>query len=572
VSEPNEADLRVQAERALGVPSGLESIDPIGLARSLTRALGTAPLRPARTARTISRFVTTLASAAVSVTIHAFAGHAQPAVAPAPADRRFAHVAWNDNVGFFALKQAYLAHCAVVRDLVADTHLDAPEQFKASFGASLFCDALSPTNLALTNPAVLERALETAGRSMLRGASYFVKDVITNDGLPRRVDRGAFKLGASLAATPGDVIYRNELIELIQYRPTTRTVHEIPLLVFPPWINRYYIVDLSPGRSLVQWAVDHGITVFAVSYRNPDASMADVTFADYLRSAARAALDVVQDVTGAQEVNTLAVCLGGTLSVVLMAYLAAKGEGDLVRSATLLNSLTDHAGAGALSNVFVDKRAIARIERSMRREGYLDARQLSRAFDLLRANDLIFRPFVSAWLMGESPPAFDLLAWNADATRLPAAMHSFYLRHFWLNNDFARGALRLDGELLSPNAVKTDCYVVGAEDDHIVPWASSYRTTQLLEAPCRFVLSSGGHVAGIVNPPGPKARMRVADACPPTAQDWLARAEEVQATWWQDWIEWLTARSGSSVPASASRGNERFAPLCEAPGVYAARK
>jgi polyhydroxyalkanoate synthase subunit PhaC len=568
VTQAPDPQTRADAERSLGVPTGLESIDAVGIARSFTRAVGTAPLRPIASARALGRHAVSLMDIAARVGRHAVTGHSEPVVTVPASDRRFTHRAWRDNVGYFALEQLYLAHCNLLRELVGDAGLTPHAQFKADFGASLVSDALAPTNFAITNPAVIERAYETGGRSVARGLRFFAEDVLTNDGLPRKVDTDAFELGINLAATPGDVVYRNELIELIQYRPTTPTVRDVPLLMCPPWINRYYIVDLSPGRSLVEWAVTHGMTVFAISYRNPDTSMADTTFADYLHRGILAAIEVVRAVTGSDQVNTLSVCLGGTLTVTLLAELANQGEGNLVKSATLLNSLTDHEGAGALGAVFTDERTVASIERTMARRGYLEAQQLSRAFDLLRANDLLFRPLVSAWLMGDDPPAFDLLAWNAHATRLPRAMHSFYLRHFWLENDLAKGNLALDGEALSPAAIKTDAYIVGAEEDHIVPWTSSYRTTQLLGSDSRFVLSSGGHVAGIVNPPSPKARMWVADECPPDPQQWRAHATEVGTTWWEDWLPWIIDRSGAERPAPTSPGNEVYPALTSAPGEY----
>jgi len=362
-------------------------------------------------------------------------------------------------------------------------------------------------------------------------------------------------------------VFRNDLIELIQYSPVTERTREIPLLIGPPWINKYYILDLAPGRSFVEWAVAHGLTTFAISYRNPDSTMRDFGFDEYLLKGPRAALDVVREITGAETVNTASACLGGTLNTALLAYLDATGEHGLINSSTTMNCLVDHEGAGVLSHVFADGTTVDRLDHQMSRKGYLEASDMAHTFDLLRANDLIFAYVVSGWLKGEDPPAFDLLAWNNDSTRMPAKMHSFYLRQCWIENALARDRMVLAGEKLRVSEIDTDSYIVAAKDDHIVPWRSSYKTTQILAGKSRFVLSSAGHVAGIVNPPGPKARLWTSDSTPEDPDEWLDGTAEAADTWWNDWVSWIIPRSGELVDPPAM-GSGAYPVIEDAPGRY----
>ena len=411
---------------------------------------------------------------------------------------------------------------------------------KARLAVGFAFDALAPTNFLATNPAAMKRAFETGGASVLRGARNFVGDLAHNGGRPRQVNTAPFELGRNLAATPGKVVFRNDLMELIQYAPQGSQVRSIPLLASPPWINKYYVMDLAPGRSFLEWAVQHRRTVFAISYRNPDASMSGVTLDDYLIHGPRTALDVVSDITGSAVIDIAGLCLGGALTAMLAAYLARTSD-TRVGSITLLNTLLDYSEPGVLG-AFADGRTISRLDREMVRTGVMDGARMAATFDVLRANDLIFNYVVSNWLMGQSPPAFDILAWNADSTRLPAAMHSFYLRSLYAQNQLARGELELAGTLLSLADVKSDTYVVGAVNDHIVPWPSSYQTTGLLGGNVRYVLSSGGHIAGIVNPPGPKGWYEVGAHYPRSAAQWREAAENHRGSWWEDWAAWSDAR------------------------------
>jgi polyhydroxyalkanoate synthase subunit PhaC len=498
------------------------------------------------------------------------AGRTVPApVAPERGDRRFRDRAWHDNPWFFAVGQSYLTWARYLRELVDAAELDTPAAEKAAMAVGQFVDAAAPTNFLLTNPAALRRAAETGGLSLVRGARNFLRDVRENGGKPSQVDRSAFRLGENLAATPGQVVFRNDLMELIQYAPQTETVYETPLLLSPPWINKYYIMDLAPGRSFVEWAVRQGHTVFAISYRNPDESMRGVALDDYLLHGPHTALDVIADITGAERANIVGLCLGGTLTAMLLAYLTAGGE-DRVRSATLLNTLVDFRDPGPMG-CFLDRASVEHLSRRMLERGYLDSGEMATMFDLLRARDLIWNYVESGWLMGEDPPAFDILSWNADGTRMPAEMHSFYLRYCYVENQLARDEMVLAGRSLRLGRVTADVYLLAAKEDHIAPWRSSYAGTQLFGGPVRFVLSSSGHVAGIVNPPGSGRRYWAdegADAgMPSDADSWLAGATEHEGSWWHDWTEWIASRAGERRPPPPM-GSERHPPRGEAPGEY----
>jgi polyhydroxyalkanoate synthase len=380
------------------------------------------------------------------------------------------------------------------------------------------------------------------------------------------VDTRPFEIGRNLAATPGKVIFRNDLMELIQYAPQTPQVRSVPMLASPPWINKYYIMDLAPGRSFLEWAVQHERTVFAISYRNPDRSMSGLTLDDYLVDGPRTALDVITDVTGAAKVDIVGLCLGGALTGMLAAYLASTGDQRL-GSITLLNTLLDYSEPGVLG-AFTDELTVSRLERQMEEHGVLEGSQMAATFDALRPNDLIFNYVVSNWLLGQDPPAFDILAWNSDNTRMPAAMHAFYLRSLYLRNELARGVLEVKGQRLSLAEVKSDAYVVGAINDHIVPWPASYKTTRLMGGDVRYVLSSGGHITGIVNPPGPRAWFE--EAKPPyplSAAQWRAAAAHHSGSWWEDWTRWAGRRAGRRTDPPPM-GSERYPAIADAPGSY----
>jgi len=482
-------------------------------------------------------------------------------------DKRFTDPAWRDNPAFYALAQAYFATAQLTDDLLAVGRGDPVTDAKARLVSDLVVAALAPTNYFATNPAAMKRAFETAGASAVAGARNFLDDLRYNKGMPRQVDTSPFEIGRNMAATPGKVVFRNDLMELIQYAPQTPQVHAVPVLASPPWINKYYIMDLAPGRSFLEWAITHERTVFAISYRNPDASMSHVTLDDYLVNGPQTALDVIGEITGAPKVDIIGLCLGGALTGMLAAYMAKSGDQRL-GSLTLLNTLLDYSEPGVLG-AFTDELTVARLEKQLEEQGVLEGKQMAGTFDALRPNDLIFNYVVSNWLLGQQPPAFDILAWNGDNTRMPAAMHTFYLRSLYLRNELARGEMEVRGEQISLSDIKNDTYIVGAINDHIVPWHASYKTTGLMGGDVRYVLSSGGHIAGIVNPPGPKAWYEAAGLTkhPESYEEWRAAAKHHAGSWWEDWVRWSVRRSGPRTDPPPM-GSKRYPAIADAPGTY----
>lgn len=563
------ADLASRAAEALAPEGALVSdLDSLDLGGTLGRAAFAAAGRPLRLAGAGLGFGARLAQAAVQTAASAVGVNAAPVIEPAPGDRRFTDPSWRENPLYSWYLQRYLLFGELVEDLVETADLRGPDGKKLRLVAELAKAVASPNNLLWSNPVAMKRAFETGGRSVLRGVRNFVDDVQHNGGWPRQVDTRPFTVGENLAATPGKVVYRNELMELLQYEPRTEKVHATPILCSPPWINKYYVMDLAPGKSFVEWAVNHGHTVFAISYRNPDASMSDTTLEDYLVHGPRAAIDVITDITGSPKVNIVAVCLGGSLATMLLAYLAAIDD-DTVGAVTLLNTLVDFEQPGALG-AFTDRATVERLEKRLQKQGVLPASDMARTFDLLRPDDLIFNYVARNWLMGEAPPAFDMLAWNADSTNMPAAMHSFYLRACYLENRLARGELDLCGQRLDLEKVTADTFIVGAVNDHIVPWRASYHTTQLLpKSDVTYVLSSAGHIAGIINPPGPKAVSWTRPDHPANADDWFAGTTEQRRSWWELWAEWAddTSRSGDLVDPPAL-GSASHPVIGNAPGTY----
>jgi polyhydroxyalkanoate synthase subunit PhaC len=542
-------------------------LDPLSVFQPLLRTGLSALSHPDKVAGAVTSAAGEMLRATAAATVRA-AGRT-PSYAPKHGkDRRFADPAWTANAGYWWLREIYHDWEQALLDIVRNTDTQPATKQKAEFAVQLLIDALAPTNFIPSNPAVIKKAIDTGGLSLARGARNFLHDLRTNRGAPRQVVPDAHKVGEDMAITPGKVIFRNDLMELIQYAPSTAEVHEIPLLFSPPWINKYYIMDLAPGRSLVQWAVDHGHTVFMISYRNPDERMRHVKMDDYLISGPIAALEVVRDITGAEKVNLLGLCLGGTLTMATLAYLDAVGL-DLINSATFLNTLIDFSEPGLLG-VFTDEASIRRLERTMKRTGFLPKEEMQRSFNLLRTNDLIWNYAVSSWLMGEEPPAFDLLSWNNDSTRMPAEMHSFYLRSCYLGNELARGVMELAGQRLDLEKVDQDLYFLSAEQDHIAPWRSSYAGALLPGGNVRFVLSNSGHIAGIVNPPSPKSIHRVLEGdqpLPENPDDWLKAAVIHPVTWWEDWAQWIGDRAGG-MRKPPRMGNRKYRPIVDAPGTY----
>ncbi|MBA2638044.1 MAG: alpha/beta fold hydrolase [Solirubrobacterales bacterium] len=564
---PVEPEVVVQAvEPEAGL---FTAVDPLGFADALAHVGSALTKTPDRVAAATQHLAGDLTSAWTSAVLAAFGAPLEPAAEPDQRDRRFKEPEWTRDPRYFLLGQSYLLWSRWLLELVDAADVDGPTKLKAEFAVRGFIDALAPTNVLPGNPRAMRRAVETGGVSVLKGAANMLSDVLTNKGRPRQVDTSAFEVGRNLAATKGKVVFRNHLMELLQYEPQTETTYEVPLLLSPPWINRYYVMDLAPGRSFAEWAVQHGHTVFAISYRNPDASMRNVALDDYLVHGPHAALDVIADITGSEQVNIGALCLGGTLTAALLAHLAHRGE-ERVRTATLLNTLVDFSEPGPLGT-FTDARSVRELARKMVERGYLDGSEMALTFDLLRANDLIWNYVASNWLMGERPPAFDILAWNGDTTRMPAKMHEFYLRYCYGENQLARGEMELAGTPLRLEEIREEVYVLAAKEDHIAPWTSAYKATHLFGGPVRFVLSSAGHIAGIVNPPGPKPRHWTRDDNPADPMEWLAGASEQPGSWWEDWALWIAERAGDRREPPPM-GSEAHPPLEDAPGTYVHEK
>ncbi len=542
------------------------AVDPVGIWRAVGEVGAEVMTRPDVMARSWLDLGARQSAAGLTM-MSRFLGAPVPEQSAANGDRRFADRAWRDNPYLSSLLESYLAYSEWALSLVDQSRLPEQTRRKARFGLRWLIDALAPSNVPWLNPAVVKEAIDTGGLSVMKGMANMLDDSVHNGGYPRQVDKRPFELGRNMAATPGRVVFRNDLMEVLAYQPQTPTVHAQPILCSPPWINKYYVMDLAPKRSFIEFAVQSGFLVFAISYRNPDATMAGVSMDDYLTKGLLAALDVARAASGSEVVNVVGLCLGGTLTAVLLGYLAAGCESGRIGWAALTNTLVDFGEPGELG-VFADEDSVARLEKEMQAKGYLEARSMASTFDWLRGNDLVWNYVVSNWYMGKEPPAFDLLAWNSDSTNMPAAMHAQYLRTCYLQNALARpGAFRIAGRDVDLRRVQTPVYVLAAENDHIAPWRSSYRTTQLVGGPARFTLTSAGHIAGIVNPlDSPKSMHWVREDCPPDADAWRAGAEERQGSWWSDWLAWASARSGEMVQAPAFTSGEA------APGRYVLNK
>jgi poly[(R)-3-hydroxyalkanoate] polymerase subunit PhaC len=480
-------------------------------------------------------------------------------------DKRFAAPDWQSNPMYRALKEIYLLASDWLLKQGAVEGMDEAEQHRLNFHLRQFIDATSPTLLLISNPEALHRVIETGGISLADGARNLLRDL--KQGRLSMADATAFAPGKNLAMTPGEVIYRNRLIELIQYKPQTKTVHQIPLLIIPPWINRYYILDMQPRNSMVRYLVEQGFTVFMISWKNIDASVNDITFEDYLDLGPLQASEAICEITGSDAVNVMGYCIGGTLLAMALAYLAVKKDRRF-RSATFMVTLLDFTRVGDTA-IFMGEETIDFIEQQMMQRGYLDSREMSNMFNLLRSNDLIWANVVNNYLLGKEPPAFDLLYWNSDGTRMARDAHSWYLRNTYVENNLVRpGRIVLKGKALDLGHIVQDIYAVGAEKDHIVPWDAAWRITQLVGGKVRFVLASSGHIAGMINPPDGKGYYWTKGPGGPAAgaEQWRKSAQRHEGSWWSDWSKWLAQRSGPRIPPPP--GIAKYRPLQDAPGSY----
>ena len=487
---------------------------------------------------------------------------------PAKGDRRFADPAWEGNWAFHRVMQGYLSISAAVDGLVTDSGVGWRAERQARFAAGNVLDALAPTNFPWSNPAVIKATVDQGGANLVRGARTFVSDVSRPPRLPAMVDTSKFSVGENLATTPGSVVLRTEVFELIHYRPQAKQVREIPLLFVPPTINKYYVLDLAPGRSMVEHMLGQGMQVFMISWRNPGEDQGHFDLDTYARAVLEAR-DAVAAITGQKAVHLNAACSGGIIAAGLLGHLAATGGLGTVASLTLLVSALDNERAGTAAAFTNRELAAAAVAESARR-GYVDGQALAGVFAWLRPNDLVWSYVVNNYLLGKSPPAFDILYWNQDTVRLAAGLHRDFML-LSLENSLARaGALEVFGTPVDLGAVDVDSYVVAGLNDHIIPWENAYRSAALLGGTPRFVLSTSGHIQALINPPSAESRAsyRVTDELPPTAEDFLERTPTRRGSWWPDYAEWLHARSGELKPAPAKLGNRKHKALAKAPGSY----
>ncbi|PZA10152.1 class I poly(R)-hydroxyalkanoic acid synthase [Rhodopseudomonas palustris] len=494
---------------------------------------------------------------------------AEPAIAPSPRDKRFASPEWKANAFYDFLMQAYLLTTQWADELVKNAEIDPHTKRKAAFYAQQLTTALAPSNFVMTNPELTRQTLEASGDNLVRGMKMLADDIQSGRGhlKIRQSDPAGLEVGVNMAVTPGKVIFQNEIMQLIQYAPATETVQRTPLLIVPPWINKYYILDLKPEKSFIKWCVDQGLTVFVISWVNPDKSLADKDFADYMKLGPLTAMDVVEKVTGEMKVHTLGYCVGGTLLASTLAWLAERRR-VRVTSATFLTTQVDFTHAGDLM-VFVDEEQISAVEREMKVTGVLEGAKMAMAFNMLRPNDLIWSYVVNNYLKGQPPQAFDLLHWNSDATRMPAANHSYYLRNCYLDNKLSAGTMVLDNTTLDLTKVKVPIYNLATREDHIAPAESVLYGSQFFGGPVKFVLSGSGHIAGVINPPAANKYQfwTNPDIFAGSVANWLSGAEEHKGSWWPDWRGWVGQFDDEQVPARAI-GNEAYPPLEDAPGSY----
>jgi polyhydroxyalkanoate synthase len=494
------------------------------------------------------------------------AGPQQPVVEPKHDDRRFSADEWSTNAWYSVVKQTYLLNARLLEDLIESAALDEKEKHRLRFFSGQFIDSMSPANFAATNPEAMRLALESSGESLRAGLNNLIGDL--QRGTISITDQTAFEVGRNVAVSEGAVVFENDLFQLIQYAPLTDKVALRPLVIVPPCINKFYILDLQPANSFVRFACEQGMTVFIVSWRNPGAEMRHTTWDDYLEHGVMKALELARVICGTDKVNALGWCVGGTLLASALAVLRARGD-ETVASMTLLTTMLDFRDPGDLG-VFIDEQGVSLREQSLGRGGLLRGQELGFAFQTLRPNDLIWPYVVGNYLKGQAPAAFDLLYWNADATNLPGPMYAWYLRNMYLENNLhIPNRLTMCGTPVDLGRIDMPAYVLATQEDHIVPWQSAYRTTQLVSGETQFVLGASGHIAGVVNPASKNRRSYwVGNSSPDDAELWLASAESQAGSWWVHWMAWLEPHAGEQVNARRKLGNGRHKPIEPAPGRY----
>lgn len=499
-----------------------------------------------------------------------------PVISPARGDKRFKDKDWQDNQIFDYMKQSYLLTADWIQKSVADTEgIDEKTRAKLNFFTKLYVEALSPTNFAWSNPEVIRKTVDSKGENLVRGLENLLEDMKSSKGLPtpKMTDESAFEVGKNIAATPGKVIYQNDMMQLIQFTPTTEKTYKKPLLITPPWINKYYILDLRQDNSFIKWSLDRGYTVFVISWVNPTEAHKDKTFESYMSEGILAALDAIEQATGETEVNAIGYCIGGTLMSATLAYLAAVGE-ERISSCTFFAAQVDFTEAGELM-VFVDDEQIEMIEKRMQKEGFFGGQDMSSTFNMLRSSDLIWSFVINNYLLGKEPFPFDLLYWNSDTTNMPPKMHRFYLENMYQKNLLQKpGGLTLGGQSIDLRNIKIPVFVQASKEDHISPYNSVFKITKLFSGPAEFMLAGSGHIAGVINHPDAgkyqhwtNSKRKKYDS----GDDWLKDAEEHPGSWWPHWDKWLSKKSGPKVKARTP-GDGKLKVIEDAPGSYVQKK
>ncbi len=495
----------------------------------------------------------------------------EPAIEPDQGDRRFKDSLWTENAAFDFIKQSYLMTSRYICDAVGSVEgLDEKSAHKIDFYTKQFIDAMAPTNFAATNPEVLKATFDSKGENLVKGLQNLLDDLERGKGrlAITMTDQDAFEVGGNIAVTPGKVVYQNDLIQLLQYEPTTEKVFTRPLLIAPPWINKFYILDLRPDNSFIKWATAQGHTVFVISWVNPDARLAEKTFEDYMTEGLIASMAAIEQATGQKQINLIGYCLGGTLTAATLAFMSVAGLADRVKSVTYFTTLVDFENSGDLQ-VFIDEEQLKHLEANMNKRGYLEGSEMATTFNMLRANDLIWSFVINNYLLGKDPFPFDLLYWNSDSTRMPAAMHSFYLRKMYQENRLMQpGGITLKGVPIDIEQIKTPTFILSTKEDHIAPWRATYSVTQKYQGPVRFCLSGSGHIAGVVNPEGStKYGYWTNTKTPADPEAWFAKATQHPGSWWPEWGKWVARHGGPKIPARKP-GDGKLKPIEDAPGSY----